>query len=123
MPYRSLNAVLVLLAALVLVGAAYAFPSGTAATRATLKLVRTEPVLLSGSGFRSAERVRVSAQIDGKTLVRRVVASRVGAFRVAFGTDIVVDRCNSPFAARAVGARGSEARLKLPELLCPPALP
>ena len=79
-----------------------------------------QPVVLVGSGFRAAERVRVTAQVNGDGYVRRVTATRAGTFRVSLGTDAVLDRCNSAFAARAVGARGSFAVLKLPELLCPP---
>ena len=115
--FRVLSVLSVAVAAVVLTAVA---ASAATTTRAALKLVRMQPLVLTGSGFRSGERVRVTVQVGGEALTRRVTAGRLGLFRVAFGEDVVLDRCNSAFAARAVGARGSEARLKLPELLCPP---
>lgn len=108
--------------ALAVVGAATASTDAGAAKRGLLRLVTAQPVVLKGSSFHARERVKVTIQVAGRDLVRRVVATRAGSFRVALDDNVVLDRCNSSFAVRAVGGRGTQAFLKMPQLLCPPAL-
>ncbi len=54
------------------------------------------------------------------TRIRKVTASGRGSFTVTFAAG-AYDRC-AALVARATGARGSRALLKLPQPLCPPPL-
>jgi len=85
---------------------------------AILQLTGETPLKLRGTGFLAGERVRVRV-LAGSSGKRKIVyATRGGSFVVAFPT-VPFDRCNG-LVAEAVGARGSQARLKFPQLLCPP---
>ena len=96
-------------------------PAGATRTRPTLKLAKRTPVTVHGVYFKSLERVTVTATVAGIRTAKRVRASQTGSFTLAFGADVVTDRC-SGFVVRAVGARGSVAVVKLPQLMCAPAL-
>jgi hypothetical protein len=89
-------------------------------SRARLYVVGASPLVVTGSGFRASERVRLTASSAGDQEVRWLRATRVGGFRTVFG-DLDFDRCGG-LLVTASGARGSRASLKLPQLLCPPAL-
>jgi hypothetical protein len=88
--------------------------------RAVLKLAGAHPVSLRGSKFLAGEQVTVVVHSAGRTKSRTVTAGAAGVFLVRFG-NLPVDRCQG-FLAFARGARGSIARFKLPELMCPPRL-
>jgi hypothetical protein len=101
-------------AALVAV-AAIAIPAvAGGASRAHVRIVTLSPLVVRGTGFKSRERVRVTATPGG---VRHVVSTAGGAFRATFVTP--VDRCMGITVA-AVGARGDRAAIKLPQPACPP---
>jgi hypothetical protein len=104
--------------ALLVSGAAFAACGGAAATtQATLSLADRQPVALRGRAFHSLERVRVTL-VTRVTRVKEVRASRTGTFSVAFlGTN--VPHCGGMFA-RARGASGSLATLKIPLPACQP---
>lgn len=87
---------------------------------ASLKLAAAHPVSLRGSRFLAGERVKVVAHSGDRTRSRTVTAGAGGAFLVRFA-NMPFDRCQG-FLAVAQGARGSVARFKLPELMCPPRL-
>ena len=87
---------------------------------AVLKLAGAHPVSLRGGKFLAGERVTVAAHSAGVKRSRVVTAGAAGAFVARFA-NLPFDRCQG-FLAVARGARGSEARLKLPELMCPPRL-
>jgi hypothetical protein len=93
---------------------------GLGKDRPRLRAVSTQPLVLSGSGFKPREAVRLTASAGGTSGSRRLRASEAGTFIAEFD-DIVVDRCSSLFAF-ARGARGSVASIKQPQLLCPPRL-
>jgi hypothetical protein len=110
---------------LLLVGVVLALaPAGSAAeqremgSKARLSLARGTPLVLRGTNFASAERVRVTVSA-GRQLTKRVTADATGRFVVRFATSF--DRCQG-LSALAVGDRGSRAGLKTAELLCPPRL-
>jgi hypothetical protein len=91
---------------------------GESRSKATLKLADRAPLTLRGADFGPSERVRVT--LSGEvTRTKRVTASRAGTFVVRF--EAGSDRCSAKIA-RAVGARGSRAALKLLPLGCPPTL-
>jgi hypothetical protein len=85
---------------------------------ARLQLADQKPLKLRGVGFLAGEKVRVRV-VAGSARTSNVDASRAGRFVAGFPTMIPFDRCSALFA-EAVGARGSRARLKLPQPLCPP---
>ena len=76
-----------------------------------LRVLDKTPLILRGTGFEPAERVRVTVVAQNTQLVRRTLASRLGTFVVRFET--VVDACYGAQAATAVGARGSKASIVL----------
>lgn len=96
-----------LLAAIAMAVMATAAVAATSA-RPTLRLVDRAPVTVSGRGFEAQEAVRVRLTVEGRTAMRRVVASPAGAFRARF--TFSVGRCQS-FALQAFGSAGSRARL------------
>lgn len=109
----------------VAVAAALALPAAAHVDAATgkrtakLKLAAARPVSLRGSQFLTGERVTVMAHSQGRIRARTVVAGAGGAFLVRF-EGLPFDRCQG-FLAIARGSRGSVARYKLPDLMCPPS--
>ena len=80
-------------------------------THPELRVLAKAPLILRGTGFEPAEQVRVTVVAQHAKLVRRAVASRLGAFVVRF--DTAVDACYGARAATAVGAHGSRASIVL----------
>ena len=99
-------------------------PAGAAADqsgtgKAKLQIVRGATLVVRGTHFVPGERVVVSVTAQRNASKRMVADARgifVARFRISF------DRCSSGLNALAVGDRGSRARLRLPELMCPPRL-
>jgi hypothetical protein len=87
-------------------------------SKARLSLARGAPLVLRGVNFVPAEHVRVTVSAE-RQLAKRITADAAGRFVARFRTSF--DRCLG-LSAVAVGNRGSRARLKTPELLCPPSL-
>ncbi len=99
-------------------------PSGAAAgeaaqERPTLRVTAGAMLVVRGTHFLPGERVKVSVAGD-RRLTRGATALGSGSFAVRFRSSF--DRCNSRLTVLAVGDRGSRARVKLPELMCPPRL-
>ena len=92
-----------------------------AKTAPELRVVKLAPLTFDGYRFVARERVRVTVTAASDQRVRFARANLRGRFRVAF-PQLTVGRCNGTLVARAVGAAGSRAALKLPELLCAPSL-
>ena len=86
-----------------------------ATTRARVAVASTAPVIITGTGFRSGERVTVTLTTTGAH--RKVVrATAKGAFTTKFA-GVSIGYCEAYFV-RAKGSRGSLAVLKhIPE--CP----
>jgi hypothetical protein len=83
-------------------GGARVVESGTTqANRASLKVVRAQPLTVAGRGFRAAERVRVTA--DGRS--RSATAGARGGFAVTFPE---ANTCNGVLVV-ARGSKGSRA--------------
>ena len=85
---------------------------------ATLKFAKGVPLTLRGAHFLPRERVRVTVTSELKR-TKLVTASATGTFVVSF--QAAFDRCNG-LLALAIGSQGSRARLKMPQLGCPPRL-
>lgn len=102
---------------------AIAFAGSAAASRPlpALRLVSTEPLTVRGLHFRSNERVRVTQHIDSSKRSKVVRATAAGTFKVTFAVPAAIDPCLESVRVTAVGGRGSEAALKLPQRACPPA--
>jgi hypothetical protein len=97
-----------LAAALVLCGLIAGPPAGAAhPRRAELKITRTSPVTVHGSGFRRSERVRLVVRSAATRIVRRVTAGPRGAFTTTFA-GIKLGRCGG-FSIAATGTAGSRA--------------
>jgi hypothetical protein len=86
--------------------------------RPALRVIDQRPFTVQGRDFRSRERVKVTLyKQQASVRSRRVTASSRGGF-VAVLQGAGVDRCDTIFV-RAVGARGSNAVLKmLPRPAC-----
>jgi hypothetical protein len=83
-------------------------PTGSAA----LRVPDTTPFLVRGTSFKSREKVRVVAQVQGRH-VKTVRASSIGVFTVRFS--VSVQACTR-YIVRATGSKGSYAYLRhLPE--------
>lgn len=99
-------------------------PAGAAADqlgkgKPGLRVVGGPMLVVRGTHFVPGERVKVTVTV-GERLSRETVADGRGSFAVRFRTSF--DRCSSSLTALAVGSRGSRARAKMPELMCPPRL-
>jgi hypothetical protein len=92
--------------------------SASGATRPTLRVAGTEPLVLRGDSFRPYERIVVTAltAIGPQRLVVR--ASARGRFGVTFR--LPNQRCGKAFAVRAVGAVSRPAALSVPAWPCVP---
>ncbi len=106
------------LTALVIAAAGLGTGSGS---RAALTLAGRHPVVVKGSSFKRAERVRLVAVADGDRAVDRVRARATGTFTSTF-EGFEFDPCNGGLVVRAVGAAGSTAELKVVQRECPPKL-
>jgi hypothetical protein len=85
--------------------------SGESSARPALRVIDQSPFTVQGRHFRSRERVKVTLYKEAKSVrTRRVTASRTGVFSAALAE--AIDRCDTIFV-RAVGARGTNAQLKL----------
>ncbi len=95
--------------------ASSAAPGSESRKKATLKLAGGAPLT---SAARTSFRASACASaISGKrSRTKQVTAGRAGGFVVRFAA--AYDRCTATIV-RAVGARGSQAALKLPPLGCP----
>jgi len=102
--------------AIAFVGSASASSSAPA-----LRMVSTQPLTVRGVHFKSHERVRVTQHLDATTRSKVVRATATGTFRVTFAVPMAIDPCLESVRVTAIGARGSEAVLKLPQRACPPA--
>src|SRR5258706_319150 len=90
--------------------------STTASTPATtLGLAKPEPLTVVGRNFRSHERVRVSATLEGRKRTRAVTAGQTGRFQVVF-VQLAASRCD---AIRVVAVRRSGALVVLKRLPAP----
>lgn len=112
-----------LLAALVLVVMIFGtVPEAGAAVR--VRLVGENPLVVLGSGFRPAERVRAEAlRRDAGPLLRVVRANRNGVVIVRW-PGLSAGYCSGAYAVRLTGARSGMARLRLsPMRDCAPLAP
>ncbi len=80
-------------------------------TEPALQVLDRAPLVLRGTAFVPAERVKVTVVTPDAELVRRTRASRLGRFVVRFNA--VVDVCYGARTATAVGRRGSKASIVL----------
>ncbi len=112
-----------IVAALLLTVALGTAAASTADTNSTAKLrvVDLSPLKVAGVRFKAGEGIRVTLRVEGARLGRQVQASPTGSFTASFPRTSV-DRCSADIALDAIGAHGSRAQLKLPQLACPPAL-
>jgi hypothetical protein len=96
----------------VLVGAAWTYgPDG--GSRPDLRVVKTAPLTVVGSGFEARERVRLTFQAGRrKPATRSVQATPNGSFRTAFDLLLAVDPCEGSLVLTATGSRGSSASWK-----------
>jgi hypothetical protein len=87
----------------------------TAARRALLMPVGSNPFRVRGSGFRARERVRVTVTPTGRGgVTRRLRANGRGTFTVAFAG---IDSCGGVHGV-AVGSRGSRASFGFSAIMC-----
>jgi len=87
----------------------------TAARRALLMPVGSDPFRVRGSGFRARERVRVTITPTGRGgVTRRVRANRRGTFTLAFAG---IDSCGGVHGV-AAGSRGSRASFRFSAIMC-----
>jgi hypothetical protein len=86
-------------------------PAASTSVKPTLRVLDKAPLVLTGTGFKRAEWVKVSVATEPTELSQWRRASRFGSFVVRF--DTVVDACYGARSALAVGKRGSRASIVL----------
>jgi hypothetical protein len=86
---------------------------------AKMTLAKQAPLTIRGTGFARGEQVRLNVHATRRA-TKVVSASAAGAFAARF-PGLTYDRCLG-MSATAVGNRGSHAKLKTPDFLCPPTL-
>jgi hypothetical protein len=119
---RRLSLVLVtagLLAVPAIVGIASATTDQAGTSRASLRMVRLNPVTIAGHGFKAHRRVQVRLMV-GHTISRRPLANGAGAFTVQFPT--VVDRCSGFRVTASQQNRPTVVLQVPPKPACAPAL-
>ena len=89
-------------------------PPPLVATGASLAVVDRMPLTVAGRGFAKLERVTVRVTLSQRTVSRTTRSGTLGAFRVRFD-GLFIPRCEA-LVLRAIGARTSLARAKLPPL-------
>jgi hypothetical protein len=112
---RAVRPVVVLLLATVGAGAVAA-PTTAVSTRPALRVAEPSPLMISGTGFRASEHVRVVA-IAGKRATHWVTAGARGRFAVRF-RGMYADTCRG-LTAIAIGDLGSRATYKRAPGECP----
>jgi hypothetical protein len=100
---------------------ALAVPAMAGAPAPALRLASKDPLIVRGAHFKAHERVRVTASVDATRRSKVVRATTAGTFKVTFDVPTAFDPCVESLRITAVGARGSDAALKLPQRACPPA--
>jgi hypothetical protein len=93
--------------------------SADAATQPRLRLTKTNPVAIHGSGFQPRERIRVVVRAATGVSTRRVTAGADGRFSATFRRAIIA-RC-AGFDITASGSAGSHARLVRRIARCTPS--
>ncbi len=114
-----LRAVIALLCAGLCLGSSVA---SATTKRPALKIVRSTPLTIHGTGFHPRERVRVTV-VTSRAAVRITRTTATGTFTARFTEEALSsDRCANGLIVTARGAVGDTARLKLPQPECPPSL-
>jgi hypothetical protein len=119
---RRLTLVLVtaaLLAVAAIVGIASATTDRASTSRASLRMVRLNPVTITGHGFKAHRRVDVRLA-TGHTISRSPLANRSGSFTVQFPT--VVDRCSGFTVTASQQSRPTAVLRVPPKPACAPAM-
>ena len=81
--------------------------------RPDLRVLRTAPLTVAGTGFVARERVRLTLRVGHRKPVSlRVRATRNGGFRAAFDLLLAVEPCEGSLVLTATGSRGSTASWK-----------
>lgn len=97
--------------------ASAAVPDETVAPkRPRLVLADLQPLVVTGTGFRAGERVRLIVSAN-RVVERTVRAGATGRLRTTFGFGI--GRCD-PVVVQAFGARGSRAHVDVTQTACAP---
>jgi hypothetical protein len=96
------------------VAALLGMSTATAAEAPMLRLVQTNPFVVSGTNFKLLERVTV--RMTGVPPVQRTVVARGGEFRIDLGRP-KGPKCRALFVV-ASGSLGSRAVLRFPRPLC-----
>jgi hypothetical protein len=104
------------LAALALASCAAAAPSA----RPVLRIVQSQPPIVSGAHFRHAERVKVTFDLGAQRFVRIVRTTPTGSFSASAASGSL-DRCGDRLLVVAVGRLGDRASVKLQLPDCPPS--
>ena len=88
--------------------------SAPASTGPHLRIAVDSPLDLRGTGFKPLERVKITAAGVDEPLVRWVVTTRTGTFRMRFTAS--ADWCNGIRDIRAAGGKGSKAEVLVKRL-------
>jgi hypothetical protein len=90
-----------------------AVPAAPAAQPASLRVVRSWPLQVSGGGFYAHERVVVTVRTGKRVRTARARTGAGGGFTARFA-GVRLDVCALPFSVTARGARGDSARAPRP---------
>jgi hypothetical protein len=108
-------ALVVVVSAAVAAGVGPSGSAGSSAAKPRLRLVDGAQLVIVGRGFRSAERVNVTASISGARAGKTLVADGQGTFTARIRTG---PACG-PMYVVAVGSKGSRAVVRRPAIPAP----
>lgn len=92
-------------------------PAAPAAQPLGLRIVRSWPLQVSGTGFYARERVRVTVRTGSRVRAASTRSDAHGAFTVHFRR-VRLNVCGLPFTVTARGARGDVASAPRPMREC-----
>jgi hypothetical protein len=109
-------------AALLLAGAPTA--GGVTSDRAgpAIRIAQFSPLVVTGEHFRRTERVVLRVMVPERTYVRTLRTTRRGTFVARFES-VTGDRCGGGLVVVATAGDGRTAKARMPQFLCPPAIP
>jgi hypothetical protein len=90
--------------------------------RPSVRITHFSPLVVAGDNFRSAERITIRVTAPTKTVARLARVSQRGRFVARF-TAITGDRCSGGVSVVVTTADGRVAKTRMPQFLCPPAIP
>jgi len=88
----------------------------------TIRIAQLSPLVVTGKQFRALERIAIRVATPERTRVRTMRTTRRGTFVARFAA-VTFDRCSGGPSVVVTTATGLVAKTRMPQPLCPPAMP